>query len=155
MTTWGDLEVGNRIIYDGGENEGEHIVRVLKRGSLGVRAVLEPCVEHKAAKISVRARLDEEVELAEGSTAPDRAGTAIAEVLGAKEVASAKIVGDTFVCPPVDVLTVASHLRIMHGVELEGLPASGEAEWMRVHRELHETPFHEPRFAHQHEEKAA
>lgn len=156
MTTWGDLEVGSRIIYRGGEfADMEHVVKVLKRGGLSVRAVLEPVTDQKAAKVAVRARLDEEVDLPEGAAAPDRPGSAITSVLGGKEVASLDLEDGVFITPVIDITTVASHLRIMHGVELQGLPVSGEDELLRIHTQLHEAPFHEPPYPHRHEGKSA
>lgn len=157
MTTWGDLEVGSRIIYDGGEYaDMEHVVKVLKRGSLSVRAVLEPMVTgvEKVAKVAVRARLSDKVKLAEGAPEPDRPGTAITEVLGATEVATLELdeESDDFVCDRVGVTTVAAHLRILHGVELQGLTYDGEHELLRIHQELHEAPYHQPAVPHRHRE---
>lgn len=156
MTTWGELEVGSRIIYDGGEYADlEHVVTVLKRGGLSVRAVLAPVVEEKAAKIAVRVRLSDEVQLAEGSAAPDRAGTAIASVLNAEEVAIKREGDDVFVCAPASTTTVASHLRIMHGVDLTGLEFASEDDLIVTHRELHDAPFHQPTYPHRHEASAS
>lgn len=152
MSTWGKLEVGSRIISSHDDFDGEYVVRVLKRGGLSVRAVLEAVTDRKVAKVAVRVRLSDEVELAPGSEAPDRAGNAIAKALGATEVGELRAGDDMFTCAPADFTTIRSHLHIMHGVELQGLPQDSDEDLMRVHRELHEAPFHEPPYPHRHEE---
>lgn len=152
MTTWGKLEVGSRIISSHDGFDGEYIVKVLKRGGLGLRAVLEAVTDRKVAKVAVRVRHSDEVELAPGSALPDRAGSAIASALGATEVAELTIGESEFICDAVDFTTIRSHLHIMHGVELQGLPEDSDDDLMRVHQELHDAPFHEPAHPHRHRE---
>ena len=149
MTRWRDVEVGTVVMYDGGENEGRHIVRVIKRAGRHLRVVLAPDVDHPAAKIAIRVGIDDEVQLPEGAAAPDVLGKAIEEKLGGVEIAV--VTDDEIICPIMDVTLIASHLRIMHGVELQGLPVSGEDELLRIHAELHDAPFHEPAHEHRHE----
>lgn len=151
MTTWGDLEVGSKVVYEG----ADHVVLVLKRGGISIRTVLQPMAAGSVAKVAVRARLSDKVELVAGTEAPDRAGSAITQVLMGEQVAEIKRGDDLFTCPPIDFTTIRSHLRILHGVELQGLPENSDEDLMRVHRELHAAPFHEPPFPHRHEESAA
>lgn len=150
MTTWAEIQVGELV-----EHEGEpHEVKVIKRGGTSARVVIEPIGEEGqlVAKKSIRVRLGEQAPQPEGAdeTRADEASSLIEEVLGGVPVAT--VVDDAIICPPMGTTTIAAHLKIIHGVELRGLPISGEDEMLRIHKELHEAPFHEPAHKHIHQE---
>lgn len=151
-TTWAQMKVGDRVMWDGGECEGEHEVRVLKVKGSRARVVLQSLGCENAAKFAIAVRLSDEVSLPEGAEVPPDAAKLVEDVLGGVPVAT--VVGKDVICPPMDVTLIAAHLRIMHGVELEGLDFKTEDDMLRVHSELHEAPFHEPAHAHRHEEAA-
>lgn len=138
-------------------NGVECFVRVMKPGGQSTRVVLEPVVEpleKQAAKFAIKVKPGDKVELPEGVEAPDHVGDAIVEVLGGVLLATVDDEGE-FECPPIDEFNVMSHLRILHGVELKGLPITSSDELLRIHNELHAAPFHEPRHPHVHPELEA
>lgn len=82
---------------------------------------------------------------------PEEAERAVTEMLGGVHVVD--ITKEGMVCPPASVTNVASHLKIMHGVELTGLPVENEYQMLKIHEELHDAPYHEPVHPHTHREE--
>ena len=149
MAKWSDISVGDSVVYEGVECE----VKALRPGKLSLRVVLEPVQddsEAPTAKFAIKVKAGDSVELPEGAQKPDRAASLIKETLGAVEIAEIAENGEV-TCPAVTLTTVASHLRIMHGVELRGLPIRDTDELMKIHEELHAAPFHEPAHPHTHD----
>lgn len=157
--TWADISIGDVIDHEGGPAE----VRVLKLSGKKGRAVLgllegDPDPDEPNPKIAAKVNADEPVALWEGEPDPEAqereesAVEAILGVMGATEVAEVPLGGDRLICPAPDVTNVAAHLKIIHGIELKGLPVDSEDEYLRIHKELHEAPYHEPKFAHEHRE---
>lgn len=150
MTVWRNIQVGELIELDGDIFE----VKVIKAGGVSARVILEPIAEvERVAKKAIKVRLSDQAPQPEGAESDrgDKAAKLVEDVLGGTPIATVHE-DETMVCPLMDVTLIATHLKIMHGVELKGLPISGEDELMRIHKELHEAPFHEPAHPHIHEE---
>ena len=156
MTTWSQIEEGMIVLYDGGEHEGRHEVRMIKGGGSKLRVVLLP-LDHGSLvpKLSLRVSPNDTVEVPGGEAAmEDRAENVIEEVLGGELLGTIDKKGNV-TCPVMDATTIATHLKVMHGVELRGLPIADEDAMLKLHEELHEAPFHEPEHPHEHEETTA
>lgn len=157
---WGDVQPGDLAKVEG----VQYTVLVVKPGGKKLRVVLEPRgvpedqpVAKKALRVDPNAAVGEldspsSPKKATGSRQKAEDASRLVEVvLGGKHVADIDKGTRRTICPPMDVTTIATHLKVMHGVELRGLPIKNEHEMLRIHEELHEAPFHEPRFEHEHE----
>ena len=152
MTTWDQIEPGMLVMHREGDHaDAPHRVLSVRSGGAKLRIVLQPEVDGLAAKVALRVSPSDEPEMPEGATeqVEESIESVITEEMGGTLVAVIDKKGRT-TCPAVDITTVATHLKVMHGVELRGLPGD-EAEMLRLHDELHAAPFHEPEYPHTHE----
>lgn len=151
MNTWSKVEPGMTVMHQG----EEHTVSAVKRGGAKLRVVLAPVTDGLAAKVALRVAPSDAVEFPEGaeSQAEDAIEASVVNDLGG-ELLGVVDSKQRLLCPPVDTTTVAAHLKLVHGVELGGLPIADEDAMLKVHEELHEAPFHQPAHPHEHGEVA-
>jgi hypothetical protein len=82
----------------------------------------------------------------------DDAEKAVVEILGATPVGDKPGADEVYVCPPLDITTIAGHLYIFHGITgLDLRKPDGWVEARSVHENEHEKPIDQLHVPHRHE----
>lgn len=160
------MNVGDKVEYNGftyvvravkksrvvlGDPNKERETIAVKPSALASEggASAEPAAKQKTKKKRKATPSSRDQEVASS----ERAERNVMSGLDAVLIAETEDDGKTWVCPEMDVTMIASHLKLLHGINLQGLEMT-EDEMLVHHQSLHDAPFSEPAIRHLHQEAA-